>query len=300
MTDKPIAKEALISIVVPIYNVEEYLPNCLDTILAQTYSNIEVLLVDDGSPDNAGTICDEYALRDERIKVFHIPNGGVAKARQLGVKNSTGKYIIFVDPDDWLPLDSVEKLLSGIACTAADIVIGSHTRYYQNERTLAYPTQNITYSDNIEFLKDFLKMRHSTAPWAKLFNISLFDNDSFPVFSRAQDLLMNIEIACKANKVQVVPYNVYNYRANSTSSSYAIDLNIEHKHLFCNIIRDTINKYGLMNELNKEFYVASLHQIFNCVKSGGLINSDDQLVKEIRFHLRGTDLSFMEHVMLKT
>ena len=94
--------DILISIIVPVYKVEKYLRRCIDSILAQTYQNIEVLLIDDGSPDNSGEICDEYAERDSRVRVFHKPNGGVSSARNLGLKEAKGQYIGFVDADDRL------------------------------------------------------------------------------------------------------------------------------------------------------------------------------------------------------
>lgn len=91
-----------ISIIVPVYKVEQYLPKCIDSILSQTYPNWELLLIDDGSPDNSGKICDEYAQKDERIRVFHKENGGVSSARNLGIENSIGEWILFIDSDDWV------------------------------------------------------------------------------------------------------------------------------------------------------------------------------------------------------
>lgn len=97
-----------ISIIVPVYKVEQYLPKCIDSILSQTYQNWELLLIDDGSPDNSGRICDEYAAKDERIRVFHKKNGGVSSARNLGLDYAEGGYVMFVDSDDWLSNDCLE------------------------------------------------------------------------------------------------------------------------------------------------------------------------------------------------
>ena len=94
--------ESLISVIIPVYKVEEYLPKCLDTVLAQTYGNLEVILVDDGSPDNCGKICGEYAVKDSRIKVIHQDNMGLSGARNTGIDNSTGEYLMFVDSDDYI------------------------------------------------------------------------------------------------------------------------------------------------------------------------------------------------------
>ena len=104
----------LITIVVPVYNVEKYLRKCIDSILNQTYKNLEIILVDDGSPDNCGQICDEYAKKDNRIKVIHKENGGVSQARNVGIDNSNGEFIAFVDPDDYIEKEMLYKLKNNI------------------------------------------------------------------------------------------------------------------------------------------------------------------------------------------
>ena len=100
----------LISIVIPIYNVEKYIEKCLDSVIKQTYKNIEIILVDDGSPDNCGKICDSYANNDKRIQVIHKENGGLSDARNVGIERANGKYITFVDSDDYIELDYIEYL----------------------------------------------------------------------------------------------------------------------------------------------------------------------------------------------
>lgn len=104
-----------ISIIVPVYKVEQYLPKCIDSILSQTFCNWELLLVDDGSPDNSGKICDEYALKDSRIKVFHKENGGVSSARNFGIDNARGEWITFIDSDDYIQSGFIEGLYAPIA-----------------------------------------------------------------------------------------------------------------------------------------------------------------------------------------
>lgn len=111
----------LVSVIVPIYKVEKYLPTCIDSIISQTYKNIEILLVDDGSPDNCGRICDEYAVKDNRIHVFHEANKGVSVARNIGLDNANGELISFIDPDDYIDNDFIEYLVSIMHSTSADI-----------------------------------------------------------------------------------------------------------------------------------------------------------------------------------
>ena len=122
----------LISIIVPVYKVEKYLRRCIDSILAQTYQNIEVLLVDDGSPDNSGAICDEYADKDSHVRVFHKPNGGVSSARNLGLMEAKGQYIGFVDADDYIDKTMYEVLLDNLLQEQADISICSYNQEDKN------------------------------------------------------------------------------------------------------------------------------------------------------------------------
>lgn len=116
---------SLVSIVVPVYNAEKYLSRCLDSILAQTHENIEVLLIDDGSKDESGRICDGYAQKDGRVRVWHTQNGGVAKARNVGIENARGDWLTFVDADDWLEKEGVEKMLEFTLAQEADLGIFS-------------------------------------------------------------------------------------------------------------------------------------------------------------------------------
>lgn len=111
-----------ISIIIPIYNVEEYLPQCLDSIVNQTYHNLEIILIDDGSPDNCGAICDEYAGKDARVIVIHKENGGVNTARNIGIHRATGEWITFVDSDDWCELDYYEKMIESAMDSDADVL----------------------------------------------------------------------------------------------------------------------------------------------------------------------------------
>lgn len=112
---------SLVSIIVPVYKAEKYIHQCIDSLLAQTYRNIEVILVDDGSPDHCGKICDEYAAKDSRVKVIHQQNGGVSVARQTGIDHATGEYSIHADPDDWVELNMIEELVAKAVSDNADM-----------------------------------------------------------------------------------------------------------------------------------------------------------------------------------
>lgn len=120
----------LISIIVPIYNKEDYLPQCLDSIINQSYTNFEVLLVNDGSTDSSGIICQEYAERDSRFRYIEKENGGVSSARNLGLERSEGAYITFIDSDDWVEFNYLEVLYNALRENNADVAISSYKSYY--------------------------------------------------------------------------------------------------------------------------------------------------------------------------
>ena len=131
-----------ISVIVPVYNAEEFLPQCLDSILAQTLTELEIICIDDGSPDNSGKILDDYAKKDNRIIVIHQNNGGVSLARNTGIKNAAGKYIGFVDPDDWIDKDFYQNLYQAAEDYQADIVGTGFCSFKNNKKKT-----NIFYKD---------------------------------------------------------------------------------------------------------------------------------------------------------
>lgn len=125
----------LLSVIVPVYKSERFINECIESVLSQTFSDWELVLIDDGSPDNSGAICDEYAMKDNRIKVFHQKNGGVCAARNKGLDNATGEYILFLDSDDYMPKDAVETLYNDAIMNNADIAIGRMLYDTEQSRT---------------------------------------------------------------------------------------------------------------------------------------------------------------------
>ena len=121
-----------ISIVVPVYNVENYIEECINSIINQTYKNLEIILVDDGSTDSSGKICDKFAKNDDRIKVIHKKNEGLGKTRNVRILESTGDYLFFVDSDDFIDLNTIEKLYNRSNNGTMDLVICDYYKYYNN------------------------------------------------------------------------------------------------------------------------------------------------------------------------
>ena len=190
--------EAKIGVIVPVYGTEEYISVCIESILAQTYKNFRLILIDDASPDNAGKICDEYAENDSRITVIHQKNTGVTRARANGVKLATDcDYITFVDSDVTIATDALEKLASAMN-TESDIVIS-----YRVANIPDYPPIDKHRLPIEEYRKNLLFLKTSCAPWGKLFRKELFDDYIFDTPREiivGEDLLMNLRLTNKTKK----------------------------------------------------------------------------------------------------
>ena len=211
----------LISIIVPVYKVEKYLRRCVDSIINQTYKNLEIILVDDGSPDNCPAICDEYAKKDNRIKVIHKENGGVSSARNEGLKNATGDFICFVDSDDYVDNNYVEKLLNGFS-DDVDIVISMY-RVIDNE---SRETKTHRFVDEVKtvFIDenfDFRIMNCNCSVWGKLFKKDLLSNQLFSEkIHFGEDALFVAEMITKSKAIRHIPDYTYNYIVYDNSLSH--------------------------------------------------------------------------------
>lgn len=167
----------LVSIIVPVYNAEKYLNRCIDSILSQTMTDFELLLIDDGSKDNSGRIRDEYAEKDARVRVFHKPNGGVSSARNLGLDNAKGKWITFVDADDRCSCDYLEHLLSKVDDDTDLIISYAVICDSTGEKAEVYPEYRVN-ATNFERLFVDSDMHWHTSPWAKLYRASIIYENS--------------------------------------------------------------------------------------------------------------------------
>lgn len=204
----------LISIIVPVYNVETFLRQCLDSIVTQTYKNLEIILVDDGSTDNSGKVCDEYAERDRRIKVIHKSNSGVSSARNVGLNVATGKYIGFVDGDDWIEPDMYEYLLS--LCQNFQISIAC-CEYFENKYRLPFTCPRCFTA------REWLAQ--ASAPGSV--GLVLFKKDSIGSLrfntniTIGEDALFKVQAICNTMRLVYGPSTKYHYRFNSNSAMNA-------------------------------------------------------------------------------
>lgn len=207
-----------ISIIVPVYNAALYLNRCLNSILEQTFPDFEVLLIDDGSKDTSGKICDEYAFKDSRIKVYHKENGGVASARQLGCDLAKGIYSIHVDPDDWVEADMLKKMYDTALKNNADIVISDF--YIQRSENITYSCQKPQSFVPKDIIKDILENKLFGALWHKLIRHSLYKKYNIRFVSGinyCEDVLILAQLCLKNIKISYLNEAFYHYCQNETS-----------------------------------------------------------------------------------
>lgn len=209
---------SLVSIIVPVYNVEAYLPACIDSLLAQTYKNIEILLVDDGSPDRCPAICDEYAASDLRVRVIHKENGGAASARNVGLEEAHGSYISFVDSDDWVAPQFIAYLLQLLKGTHADVSVCSFFNVFQGGKTknpIDYPTAETL--SQIEFLERFLVDWTSGMATNKLFRAVILNGVRYEEGHKIDDEFFTYRAIINCKKITIDSKPLYYYRMRRSS-----------------------------------------------------------------------------------
>lgn len=217
----------LISVIVPVYNVEKLLPKCLDSILAQTHETLEIILVDDGTKDRGGIICDEYAARDPRIKVIHKENGGLSSARNAGLDIARGEYIGFVDSDDWVEPEMYETMLA--LAQKHDVKLVCAGRFDVSERTgekvrgLCPEKEEVVSGEELS-RRIFLWQGLDSAAWDKLYHRSLWRTHRYPVGRVNEDTPVTYRVALEAGEAALCPRPFYNYfhRAGSITNAKAV------------------------------------------------------------------------------
>ena len=209
----------LISIIVPIYKVEKYLCRCVDSILNQTYVNLEIILVDDGSPDDCPQICDDYAEKDNRIKVIHKENGGLSDARNAGMEIAKGKYISFIDSDDYVSLDFFETLYNTIITENSDIVECSVVKFYENNHFDSisddFSVRNFSTVGGLSALiSETLFHQHV---WNKLYKSELVLDIPFAVGKLNEDEFWTYQVFGRAKRISRINKTMYFYFQRSNS-----------------------------------------------------------------------------------
>lgn len=236
----------LISIIIPVYKVEEYIEHCIESVINQTYPKIEIILVDDGSPDRCPQICDEWSKQDNRIKVIHKENGGLSDARNIGMTVAQGKYIAFVDSDDWVDKEYISMLYYAAQNTGSDIAACNiRIVYDENSIEKSASQANVRCYSPKEALKTILQGEGFRAvAWNKLYKRELIMNESFEVGRLHEDEFFTYRIVDKAGKLAFVDAKLYNYRQRNGSIMSAFSI----RHL------DALVAYAIRLELLEKKY----------------------------------------------
>lgn len=274
----------VVSVIVPIYNVEQYLDKCVDSILNQTYKNIEVILVDDGSPDNCGRMCDNYSKKDSRIKVIHKGNGGLSDARNVGIDNANGKYICFVDSDDYIENRYIELLYKSIKENNVDIAQCGIKKISDDEILI----ENIGYKNSgVKKSKKMLEDLYTTnweniVVWNKMYLRELFNNVRFPKGKIHEDEYTTYKILYKTENVAILNEFLYNYRQNVYSIT-GKKFNMKRLNILEGL-KERVNFFEANNEknlymLSLKLYIEKLRECYSDVKMN--INDSENIQQKI-------------------
>lgn len=279
-------KNPLISILVPVFNIERYIGICLESIIRQTYKNLEIIVVDDGSTDRSGEICDLYAQKDSRIKVIHKENGGLVSARKAAIKLAYGDYIGYVDGDDWIENDFYSSLISEIIHSNSDVVIAGFSRDLFNSSTQItsvipagiYENGSLDYLfSNMISTGDFFRHGITTYLWNKLFKKSIIENCQLTLdeqISIGEDAAVVYPALLSCRKISIVDICSYHYRQRedsmlkkSVSFSYEKDrLRVLYVYM-SECLKSFPNKYALENQIQKYILTTTI------IRSGGIYDS---------------------------
>ena len=283
MSDSVMYSQSLISIIVPIYNVENYLRMCLDSIEHQTYSNIEVLLINDGSPDSSGEICQEYVARDSRFRYFEKGNGGLSDARNYGVARAKGKFLTFIDSDDWVEATYIEDMYQAALKNDSEIVISNYAQFDVKENHYLIHVWDDYYEETYEGEELINKLPlleprdySFVTSWGILFSRSLFDNIRFPKGKLTEDSRTNYKLFAKSSRSTYIHKSLYIYRigregsiVNTVTEKLLID------KLECVLERLAIYTIKGWNSFDeKENTLSNIRQGWESAKENGLQDTE--------------------------
>ena len=281
----------LISVIVPIYNVQDYLRKCIDSIINQTYRDLEIILIDDGSTDSSGKICDEYLKIDHRIRVYHKKNGGLSSARNAGLKMARGEWIGFVDSDDYIEHDMYELLLSNMG-QDVDIVCCSRKVIYppKAKKQLTYRCalrKGVIFSRE-EAMRELLLQRNlSFSVCTKLFRKSLIKDMQFPYGKTSEDLPFAYEAIKRSRNVAHIGKPKYmNYcRENSISRKPFYIGRIDYVKFSGDIYRDIINNYPTLKREAAELYLSNICAIIMHIEQSNSSGKYEKILKKLKKEL---------------
>lgn len=281
-------QEALISVIVPVYKVEKYLKPCVDSILNQTYKNLEIILVDDGSPDNCPKICDEFIEKDNRIKVIHKENGGLSDARNAGIDIATGEYLAFVDSDDYIDSCMYERLLEKLIENNADVAMCYAKNIYDDDCDFYDVEQKeIDIYDSNDIFKALFKKELNNFAWNKLYKKSLFSEIRYPKGKIYEDLFTTYRIFGLCERAVLDRTQMYYYRVRSESiMGKARKVINTHKFLAFNEIIAYFNETPEILKLAKDYMTNDLMSDVFKVISADTIDKNKEFFEALKVFLK--------------
>lgn len=287
----------LVTVIVPIYNVKNYLKHCLDSIINQTYSKLEIILVDDGSTDGCANICDEYAKADNRVRVIHKKNAGLGMARNSGLEIANGEFVVYVDSDDWLEKNMVEKMLMAIDQEQADLAVCGYKKQTSNGKIIS---TNKCCSKRTVFLNDEIKnmvllpilgaeadaqndIEREMCVWTNMYRMSIIRENYLRFVSErvylSEDLFYNIDYIMRVKRAVFIPECLYNYRVNSISLTNMYRKN--RFQLLCNLYNkeiDILLRYNIYEDAKQRIQRTFIMKMRNSIRI--LVNSNNETRKE--------------------
>lgn len=315
----------LVSVVLPIYNVDKYLDRCIKSVVNQTYRNLEIILVDDGSQDNCPILCDEWAKKDNRIKVIHKKNAGLGMARNTGIKNATGEYICFFDSDDYVEINTIELCINEIFRSNSQVILFGINSIDNKGKITAHrvPNPPKTTYEGLEVQTTFLPMLVSSdynmmmSSCCCLYSMQLFNNANFHFVSEreiiAEDIYSLLVLYKYVNRVSIIPHALYNYCLNQSSltHTYREDRYSKIKYFYSECVK-VCDYFGYGEDIKKrltgEYYGFVLAAMKMIAKSKNKIKKKIALINEILYDdcftsaintFKKIDGSFKKKVMIK-
>ncbi|MBD5261372.1 MAG: glycosyltransferase [Bacteroides sp.] len=263
----------MVSIIIPVYNVSQYLDKCLISITTQTITDLEIILINDGSTDNSGEICEEWRKRDSRIKVYHKKNGGLSDARNFGIDKATGKYLTFIDSDDYVQQTFIEYLLHLIEKYNSDLSVCQYFKFYDKDENTEFSTKKIRtpssetiISGNDNCMYYFFKTNEiDTVAWRKLYKASLFSSDiRYPEGKYHEDVWTTYKYIAKCKSIAIGNQPLYAYRIRTGS---IVNSAFSEKHLD-----------GIEGAIERNEYIKHNYPSLTILSSASVIYSANQCI----------------------
>ncbi len=275
-----------ISIIIPIYKVEEYLQECIESVIHQTYKNLEILLIDDGSPDNCGKICDEYAKKDNRIRVIHQENAGISQARNKGIEMATGKYISFIDSDDYVEKDMFEYLYLLLKKEKVNIACCNRYVVYKNKIDIYGIRDFYKVMDSKEAIELMCYIGYlGVSAYAKLYEKELFENIRFPKgIENGEDVFTTYKVYDKASKIVYDATPKYYYRQRQGSLTRKKKINDTILKASKEVMEFINNNYPEKKEAGINLYLYSLIGVYDTILKNKI--KDKAKKQEIRKEIK--------------